>query len=48
MTGFHQIVGRIQKPFNPFLGETFELVNSSFRLLIKAVSHHPPIAAIEC
>ena len=26
MTGFHQIVGRVTKPFNPFLGETYELV----------------------
>ena len=48
MTGFHQVVGRLTKPFNPFLGETYELVTPSFRFLVEAVSHHPPIAAMIC
>jgi hypothetical protein len=36
------------KPFNPLLGETFELVTDKFRFLAEQVSHHPPITALEC
>ncbi|GCC35094.1 hypothetical protein chiPu_0013574, partial [Chiloscyllium punctatum] len=39
---------RIAKPFNPLLGETFELdrlEESGFRSLCEQVSHHPPAAA---
>jgi hypothetical protein len=36
---------RIKKPFNPILGETFELVNDRFRFMAEQVSHHPPITA---
>ena len=36
------------KPFNPLLGETFELVTSKYRFLAEQVSHHPPITALEC
>ena len=39
-------VGRIKKPFNPILGETYELVNERFRFISEQVSHHPPISAI--
>ncbi len=40
-------IGRIKKPFNPLLGETFELVNprSGLKYLSEQVSHHPPISA---
>lgn len=40
--------GRIQKPFNPLLGETFEVVTPTYRALCEQVSHHPPIMAINC
>lgn len=34
------------KPFNPLLGETFELVvPGQYRFLAEQVSHHPPITA---
>ena len=38
---------RIGKPFNPLLGETYELVRDDlgFRLISEQVSHHPPISA---
>ncbi|XP_015677447.1 oxysterol-binding protein-related protein 1 [Protobothrops mucrosquamatus] len=39
---------RTGKPFNPLLGETYELVREDlgFRLISEQVSHHPPISAI--
>ncbi|KAF3835096.1 hypothetical protein F7725_027654 [Dissostichus mawsoni] len=38
---------RTGKPFNPLLGETFELVRDDlgFRLISEQVSHHPPVSA---
>ncbi|XP_054651596.1 oxysterol-binding protein-related protein 2-like [Dunckerocampus dactyliophorus] len=38
---------RTGKPFNPLLGETFELVreDDGYRLISEQVSHHPPISA---
>uniref|UniRef100_A0AAZ3R8B4 Oxysterol-binding protein n=1 Tax=Oncorhynchus tshawytscha TaxID=74940 RepID=A0AAZ3R8B4_ONCTS len=35
------------KPFNPLLGETYELVREDlgFRLISEQVSHHPPVSA---
>ncbi|XP_019752689.1 oxysterol-binding protein-related protein 1 isoform X1 [Hippocampus comes] len=38
---------RTGKPFNPLLGETYELVREDlgFRLVSEQVSHHPPISA---
>eukprot|EP01118_Nematostelium_gracile_P008516 TRINITY_DN2824_c0_g1_i1.p1 TRINITY_DN2824_c0_g1~~TRINITY_DN2824_c0_g1_i1.p1 ORF type:complete len:493 (+),score=138.66 TRINITY_DN2824_c0_g1_i1:988-2466(+) len=37
---------RTTKPFNPYLGETFEYRNDSrFRFIAEQVSHHPPVAA---
>uniref|UniRef100_A0AAY4CHB2 Oxysterol-binding protein n=1 Tax=Denticeps clupeoides TaxID=299321 RepID=A0AAY4CHB2_9TELE len=38
---------RTGKPFNPLLGETYELVreDEGFRLISEQVSHHPPISA---
>lgn len=39
--------GRLGKPFNPLLGETYELVTPEFRMLTEAVSHEPPIVAME-
>lgn len=39
----NQLVGRLAKPFNPMLGETFELVTQHCRYLSEMVCHHPPI-----
>lgn len=36
------------KPFNPILGETFEIVNDNFEMISEQVSHHPPISALYC
>ncbi|WEW59887.1 hypothetical protein PRK78_005368 [Emydomyces testavorans] len=40
-------IGRVAKPFNPLLGETFEYVrpDKGFRFFVEQVSHHPPIGA---
>jgi hypothetical protein len=39
----------LRKPFNPLLGETFELVREDrgFRYIAEKVSHRPPIMAIQ-
>lgn len=41
-------VGRIAKPFNPLLGETFEYArpDKGYRCFAEQVSHHPPISAL--
>ncbi|XP_040573598.1 oxysterol-binding protein-related protein 2 [Lepeophtheirus salmonis] len=36
---------RLGKPFNPLLGETYELRNSEVRILCEQVGHHPPVSA---
>ncbi|XP_075262774.1 oxysterol-binding protein-related protein 1-like isoform X2 [Convolutriloba macropyga] len=43
----HSLVDRLNKPFNPLLGETFQLVDDEmgYRFIAEQVSHHPPIAA---
>ena len=33
------------KPFNPILGETFEINHQNFKYFAEQVSHHPPISA---
>lgn len=38
--------GRLQKPFNPLLGETYELLTPDFKLFAEQVSHHPPVTAV--
>ncbi|PGG98796.1 hypothetical protein GX51_06592 [Blastomyces parvus] len=40
-------IGRVAKPFNPLLGETFEYVrpDKGYRFFIEQISHHPPIGA---
>lgn len=39
--------GRLSKPFNPLLGETYEFIcpEKKFRVCCEQVSHHPPISA---
>ncbi|XP_071569289.1 oxysterol-binding protein-related protein 2 isoform X1 [Temnothorax longispinosus] len=36
---------RFGKPFNPILGETYELQREDFRIICEQVSHHPPVSA---
>lgn len=38
---------RLNKPFNPLLGETFEfeIESSQTRVVYEQVSHHPPVSA---
>lgn len=36
---------RLNKPFNPILGETFELKRPTYLYFAEQVSHHPPITA---
>lgn len=40
-------IGRVAKPFNPLLGETYEYVrpDKGYRFFVEQVSHHPPIGA---
>ena len=40
-------IGRVAKPFNPLLGETFEYArpDKGYRFFNEQVSHHPPIGA---
>ncbi|GIZ37172.1 hypothetical protein CKM354_000063000 [Cercospora kikuchii] len=40
-------IGRVAKPFNPLLGETFEYVrpDQGYRFFIEQVTHHPPVGA---
>jgi len=38
-------INRHKKPFNPILGETFELQHPEFTFISEQVSHHPPISA---
>lgn len=50
MSNYSSTVGRTSKPFNPMLGETFELVDEEkgYRYFSEQVSHHPPISACHC
>lgn len=46
IANYHCTVGRVNKPFNPILGETFEFVREGkFKYISEQVSHHPPISA---
>jgi hypothetical protein len=45
LSSFNLTKGRTKKPFNPMLGETYELVTEDFRFIAEQVSHHPPISA---
>ncbi|KAI8809691.1 Oxysterol-binding protein-domain-containing protein [Cladochytrium replicatum] len=50
MSNYSSTPGRINKPFNPMLGETYELVNDEkqYRYISEQVCHHPPISACHC
>uniref|UniRef100_A0AAR2JE67 Oxysterol-binding protein n=1 Tax=Pygocentrus nattereri TaxID=42514 RepID=A0AAR2JE67_PYGNA len=48
VSSYSTTVHRIGKPFNPLLGETYELdrlEESGYRSICEQVSHHPPAAA---
>ncbi|KAJ2741869.1 hypothetical protein GGI20_004883 [Coemansia sp. BCRC 34301] len=47
MSNYASTWGRIAKPFNPLLGETFEYVrrDKKYRAVSEQVEHHPPISA---
>ena len=45
VAGFSLCEKGTSKPFNPLLGETFELVTNEWRFLSEQVSHHPPVSA---
>ncbi|GAA6055777.1 hypothetical protein JCM3770_004796 [Rhodotorula araucariae] len=47
MSNYSSTIGRIAKPFNPLLGETFEYVEprKKYRYQSEQCSHHPPISA---
>jgi len=47
MSNYSSTIGRIAKPFNPMLGETFEYVrlDKEYRYVSEQVSHHPPMSA---
>ena len=36
---------RVSKPFNPILGETYEMIGERWKYICEQVSHHPPISA---
>ncbi|KAL3895988.1 MAG: hypothetical protein SGCHY_004363 [Lobulomycetales sp.] len=50
MSNYSSTVGRTSKPFNPMLGETYELVDEErqYRYVSEQVCHHPPISACHC
>lgn len=42
MSNYSSTLGRIAKPFNPLLGETFEYaIHRQYRFIAEQVSHHP-------
>ncbi|KAA3449629.1 oxysterol-binding protein-related protein 1C-like isoform X1 [Gossypium australe] len=50
VSGYSSTEGRICKPFNPLLGETYEAVfpDKGVRFFSEKVSHHPMIVACHC
>lgn len=50
ISSYSSTVDRTGKPFNPLLGETYELIKpeKGFRYIAEQVSHHPPISACHC
>jgi len=48
VSGYSVTSDRHMKPFNPLLGETFELQRDNFHLISEQVSHHPPVCALHC
>ena len=45
MTQYKCTLNRVSKPFNPMLGETFEIQRPDYRFIAEQVQHHPPVSA---
>ncbi|TYJ57130.1 hypothetical protein B9479_002231 [Cryptococcus floricola] len=46
MSNYSSTIGRIAKPFNPLLSQSFEYaIPNRYRYVSEQVSHHPPISA---
>ncbi|CAL8470152.1 g9694 [Coccomyxa elongata] len=47
VSGYSSTAGRTSKPFNPLLGETYELVHAEkgLRAIVEKVVHHPTVLA---
>lgn len=46
MSNYSSTIGRIAKPFNPMLSQSFEYaIPNRYRYVSEQVSHHPPISA---
>jgi hypothetical protein len=46
MSNYSSTIGRIAKPFNPMLSQSFEYaIPGRYRYISEQVSHHPPISA---
>ncbi|EDV94495.1 oxysterol-binding protein 1 [Drosophila grimshawi] len=51
VSAYATAASRINKPFNPLLGETYECDRTDdlgWRCLAEQVSHHPPVSALHC
>lgn len=49
MSNYSSTIGRIAKPFNPMLSQSFEYaIPNRYRYVSEQVSHHPPISACYC
>eukprot|EP00050_Salpingoeca_kvevrii_P021021 m.105317 g.105317 ORF g.105317 m.105317 type:complete len:750 (-) comp9139_c0_seq5:172-2421(-) len=49
VSSFANVTNRVSKPYNPLLGETFEIdrrAECGWRAVVEQVSHHPPICAM--
>lgn len=45
MSQYSEVYQRNRKPFNPILGETYEIIQPGYRFMSEQVSHHPPVSA---
>jgi hypothetical protein len=45
-SSYSSSLNRTMKPFNPLLGETFELQKGLLKVVSEQVSHHPPVTAV--
>lgn len=49
MSNYSSTIGRIAKPFNPLLSQSFEYaIPGRYRYISEQVSHHPPMSACYC
>jgi hypothetical protein len=50
VSNYSTTMTRVNKPFNPILGETYELIRpergDGFQCIAEQVSHHPPVSAM--